>query len=78
MDLIREQLIYKDVPVKICMKKISEHYELTRILLATRTKDVSICCSEKSNVFIQILLKKLGVQLLTGCSETDSVVGSST
>lgn len=76
MDLIREQLIYKDVPVKICMKKISDHYELVRILLATRTKDVSVCCSENSNVFIQILLKKLSLHSVAGCCSEG--VGNST
>lgn len=68
MDLIREQLIYKDVPVHICMKKITDHYEVIRCITATRTKDVTICCSSSTNVFIQILLKKLGVQAVEGCS----------
>lgn len=70
MDLIREHLIYKDVPTTICLKTLTsaEHYEVIRCLLATRTNNVSICCSECSNVFIQILLKRIGVQLLADCS----------
>lgn len=71
MDLIREHLIYKDVPISICLKTLSpaDHYELIRCLLATRTNNVSICCSECSNLFIQILLKKLPVQTAGGCSK---------
>jgi hypothetical protein len=71
MDLIREHLIYKDVPTTICLKSLSssEHYEAIRCLLATRTNNVSICCHDCSNVFIQILLKKLPVQLLGTCSK---------
>lgn len=71
MDLIREHLIYKNVPLTICLKMLSpaDHYELIRCLLATRTNNVSVCCSECSNVFIQILLKKLDVQVRAGCSD---------
>ena len=67
MDLVREHLIYKDVPISICFKKIPEHYEIIRCLLATRTNGVSVCCVETTNVFIQILVKKLGLQA-TCCS----------
>lgn len=76
MDLIREHLIYKDVPIKICLKTLSssDQYELIRCLSATRTKDVSVCCKESSNVFIQILMKKIGLQVLTGCCS--SAVGN--
>ena len=71
MDLIREHLIYKDVPTTICLKSLAspDHYEIIRCLLATRTNNVSICCSDCSNVFIQILVKKLHVQALEGCSK---------
>lgn len=77
MDLIREHLIYKDVPTTICLKSLTsaEHYEVIRCLLATRTNNVSICCSECSNVFIQILLKIIGVQLIGGCSKEGSEAG---
>ena len=77
MDLIREHLIYKDVPLQICFKKVTDHYEIIRCLLATRTNNVSICCLESSNVFIQLLVKKMGVQVVD-CSDTGSGAGNST
>ena len=79
MELVREHLIYKDVPLQICFKKVTDHYEVIRCLLATRTNDVTICCLDSSNVFIQILVKKMGLQAV-GCSTTGSStigVGSS-
>jgi hypothetical protein len=71
MDLIREHLIYKDVPITICLKTLppADHYELIRCLLATRTNNVSICCHNCSNIFIQILFKKSIVQLAETCSK---------
>lgn len=74
MDLIREHLIYKDVPTTICLKSLTpaEQYEVIRCLLATRTNNVSICCSECSNVFVQILLKKIDLQLIGVCSKGGS------
>jgi hypothetical protein len=61
MDLIREHLIYKDVPITICMKtlKQQEQYEVIRLLLATR-KNVRVC-SEGSNKYITSLLNDLGI-----------------
>ena len=61
MELIREHLIYKNVPITICMKDLKpiEQYEVIRILLATRTKDVSICTHECTNEYIDKLLKQL-------------------
>jgi hypothetical protein len=66
MDLIKEHLIYKDVPITICMKQLKpiEHYELIRFLLATRTKDVSICTHESTNDYINKLLKDLPVKFV--------------
>lgn len=63
MDLIREHLIYKDVPLRICMKELkpTEHYEVVRFLLATRTKDVHICTHESTNDMITTLLKTLPI-----------------
>lgn len=74
MDLIREHLVYKDVPVTVCLKTLNpaDHYELIRCLLATRTNNVSVCCSESSNVFVQILIKKLGVQIHPSCGTADT------
>lgn len=61
MELIREHLMYKDVPITICMGQLkpSEHYELIRCLLASRTNNVSICTHDATNEYINGLLKKL-------------------
>jgi hypothetical protein len=74
MELIREHLMYKDVPLTICVHSLTsaDHYELLRCLLATRTNNVSICCTESSNVFIQVVLKKLPLQLVGTCSATSA------
>lgn len=66
MDAIREQLVYKDVPITICMGKLKpiEQYEVIRFLLATRTKDVSICTHEATNEYITQLLKLLPVKFV--------------
>ena len=64
MDLIREHLVYKDVPLTICMKdlRIVDQYECIRLLPATRTKDVSVCTHDSTPVQVQKLLKVIGVQ----------------
>jgi hypothetical protein len=66
MDLIREHLMYKDIPITICMKELKpiEQYEVIRILLATRTKEVKICTHDSTNNYITELLKKLPVQFV--------------
>ncbi len=66
MELIREHLIYKDVPLKICMGQLKpcEHYEVIRCLLATRTNDVSICTHDTTNEYVNQLLKKLPVKFI--------------
>ncbi len=66
MEVIKEHLIYKDVPILICMKDLKpiEQYEVIRILLATRTKDVSICTHESTNNYIDTLLKELPVTFI--------------
>jgi hypothetical protein len=63
MELIREHLIYKDVPITICMGQLKpcEHYEVIRCLLATRTNDVCICTHDATNEYINQILKKLPV-----------------
>lgn len=74
MEVIKEHLIYKDVPILICMKNLKplEQYEVIRILLATRTKDVSICRHESTNNYIDKLLEKIPVTF-THCSQQKSV-----
>ena len=66
MEVIREHLIYKDVPITICMKDLKpiEQYEVIRIVLATRTKGVKICTHESVNEYITELLKKLPVEFV--------------
>lgn len=63
MDIVREQLLYKENKVHICMSTLTkiEHYELIRLLLATRTTEVYICTHESTNSYINDLLKKLSV-----------------
>lgn len=63
MELIREHLIYKDVPIKICMKDLKpiEQYEVVRLILTSNSKYVSICTHESTNLYIDGLLKKLPV-----------------
>lgn len=66
MDIIREHLIYKDVPITICMKDLKpiEQYEVIRFLLATRCDHVSICTHEATNEYINSLLKQLPVKFV--------------
>jgi hypothetical protein len=58
--------MYKDIPITICMKELKpiEQYEVIRILLATRTKEVKICTHDSTNNYITELLKKLPVQFV--------------
>jgi len=72
MDLIREHLFYSSVPVSICFggMKTQEQYECIRLLLATRTKDVTICKHNTSNKYIEELLKLLTVEF-NDCSNTE-------
>jgi hypothetical protein len=69
MDSIREQLIYKDVPVLICFKDLKpiEQYECIRLLLATRTKDVQVCKHGVENNRINSLLLSTKIPI-TSCS----------
>ena len=58
--------MYKDVPITICMKtlKPAEQYECVRILLATRTKDVTICTHDSTLPQVEKLLQKLEVPVV--------------
>lgn len=47
-----------------------EQYEVIRILLATRTKEVKICTHESTNEYITELLKKLPVEFVQCFKET--------
>ena len=63
MDLIREHLIYKNVPldIQIDALKTQEQYEVIRLLLACRKEDVCVLVSDKSNRYILDLLKELKI-----------------
>ena len=65
MDIVREHLMYKNVPIKIEMNtlKIVEQYEVIRLLVATRTKDVVVKIDESINKYVFNLLQKTGVTL---------------
>lgn len=71
MDLIREQLLYKQNSLTICLANLTaqEHYECIRLLLASRTKDVSICLHSTTNPYIVQVVKKLNLTLIA-CSAT--------
>jgi len=70
MDLIREHLIYKDVPVQICMGKLKsqEHYEIIRLLLATRKNNVTVCLHGLQNIQILSLLSDIQIPTIPDCS----------
>ena len=63
MDIIREHLMYKNTPLMICMAKIppQEQYEVIRILLESKTDQVTFCKHQATNQYIDIILKKLHV-----------------
>ena len=65
MDVIREHLMYKNVPIQIEMKTLKpvEQYEVVRLLLATRTKDVIVKVDDSVNKYVRNLLEKIGVTL---------------
>lgn len=73
MDLIREHLIYKNVPTTICMKDLKpvEQYEAIRLILATKATNVSICKHDSTNEYIDQLLTKLSVTFVD-CSSSSS------
>ena len=66
MDIIREHLMYKNTPLTICMAKIppQEQYEVIRILLESKTEEVSFCTHDSTNVYIDTILKKLNVKFV--------------
>jgi hypothetical protein len=65
MDLIREHLMYKDVPIKIPIDtlKSQEQYEVIRLLLACRDskEDVCVLVTDKTNKYILELLSLLKI-----------------
>jgi hypothetical protein len=65
MDLIREHLMYKNVPITIEIDtlKTQEQYEVIRLLLACRKEDVCVSVTDKTNKYVLELLKILGIKL---------------
>ena len=67
MDLIREHLIYKDVPITIEIDKLKtqEQYEVIRLLLASRNKKdvISVITSQSTNKYIKSLLHDLKISI---------------
>lgn len=65
MDVIRENLMYKNNFLEIHMKtlKTQEQYEVIRLLLATRTKDVVVKIDDSVNKYVRNLLEKIGVNV---------------
>jgi len=67
MELIREHLIYKDVPITIEIDKLKsqEQYEVIRLLLASRNKKdvVSVVTSGTTNKYIKSLLQDLKISI---------------
>jgi len=65
MDVIREHLMYKNIPIQIELNtlKSTEQYEVVRLLLATRTKDVVVKVDDSVNKYVRNLLEKIGVTL---------------
>lgn len=66
MDVIREHLMYKNNFLEIQMNtlKTQEQYEVIRLLLATRTKDVVVKIDDSINKYVRNLLEKIGVTTL--------------
>jgi hypothetical protein len=68
MDVIREHLMYKNVPITIEIDtlKTQEQYEVIRLLLACRKEDVCVSVTDKTNKYIRELLTLLSVKLADG------------
>jgi len=76
MNAVREQLLYNGNKVHVCMRDFAkkEHYEIIRLLLATRTKDVFICTHEATNTYIDAILKNLPISFYQ-CFGPNEILG---
>ena len=76
MEAIREQLVYKEGKVLICMKELKpvDQYEVIRLLLATRTKDVLICSHDSTNEYINKLVQKLKLDTTVCLATTTQMI----
>jgi hypothetical protein len=79
MNTVREQLLYNGNKVHVCMRDFTkkEHYEIIRLLLATRIKDVFICTHEATNAYIDKILKNLPVSFYQCFRPTEILDGDS-
>lgn len=66
MEVLRETLVYKDVPVCICMKQLTraEQYECIRLVLAHHTSRVSVCPHGATNAYIDSILRALNLPVV--------------
>jgi hypothetical protein len=65
MDIIREHLMYKNSPLHICMNTITpqEQYEVIRIILESKTTEITVCKHNSTNTYIDTLLSTLNITL---------------
>ena len=63
MEIIRESLMYKNNTLEVCMNTLThqEHYELLRLIMATRKENIQICDCY-CNQYILCVLKRLGFE----------------
>ena len=68
MELIRESLMYKNNNLEVCMNTLTpqEHYELLRLIMATRKEGIQICDCE-CNQYIRCVLNRLGFVRVQCC-----------
>ena len=74
MDIIREHLMYKNIPLHICMASITpqEQYEVIRIILESKTTEITICKHGSTNKYIDTLLSKLSITF-SDCRRNQSI-----
>ena len=67
MELIREQLLYKENTVHVCMNTLTreEQYEFVRLIMATRILNISYCC--QPNQYCLCVLNRLGLERRHKC-----------
>ena len=57
--------MYKNIPLEICMEKITpqEQYEVIRIILESKTEQITICKHNSTNKYIDVLIDKLNITI---------------
>jgi hypothetical protein len=71
MDIIREHLMYKNDALEVCMKNLNsqEQYEFVRIVLESKTEKIRVCTHDSTNVYVDMLLQKLPIEVVKDCSQ---------